>query len=316
MREGQIAAVGGAYGVGKSPWLQELLICRINGLPWCGRTVLKGPAALFDFENPAWAIRRNIENVCRRRGIRLPRIPDELEIFSEVDDPATNPATANLLDVLKSGNAEDKFGILEGVFKRKQSALLVIDPPEMFFPMDTRHKRDVLWLYSQYRSLLSRWPHALIMNSFNLRKKDKRAGTSNLLVDPRGWLEEIAGSLDLLNRSDVRLGMDFYLDDDIRVVNGVRRREDLHPLLIRSTYLEGDPDKPAGFELVQASEVELFGALKGKLHEYWLALPSEFTFEQAVDVMGKSNFDRLKKRTTSLGVLEQLTRGFYRKVGQ
>ena len=44
-----------------------------------------------------------------------------------------------------------------------------------------------------------------------------------------------------------------------------------------------------------------------------VALPGEFTFEQATEVMGKSNFDRLKKRTTSLGVLEQIARGYCRK---
>lgn len=314
VREGQIVAVGGAYGVGKSPWLQELLICRIHGLPWCGRTVLPGPAALFDFENPAWKIRQNIENVCLRLGVRVPRIPDELEIFPEMDDPATNPATAKLLALLENGSVGEKFGILEEVFRRKPNALLVIDPPEVFFQLDTRLKKEVLWLYSHYRMLLSKRPGAIILNSFNLRKMDKRVGKSNLLLDPRSWLEEIAGSLDLLNRSDVRLGMDFYSVEDIRVVNGVRRGEDLHPLLIRTKCLGDDPEKPAGFELVQADEADLFGAIKGKLHEYWSALPCEFTFEQAVQLTGKSNFDRLKKRTTSLGALEQVGRGQYRKL--
>jgi hypothetical protein len=314
VRERQIAAVGGAYGVGKSPWLQELLICRLNGSPWCGRNVIPGPAALFDFENPAWTIRQNIENVCHRYGFRVPRIPEELEIFPEIDDPAINPATAELLKLLKSGSVDEKFRLLEEVLNRKPNALLIIDPPEMFFPINTRQKTDVLWLYSQYRILLSKRPAAVIMNTFNLRKEDKRVGRSNLFLNPRGWLEEVSGSLDLLNRSDVRLGMDFYGLDDIRVVNGVRRGEDLHPLLIRSEFLEGDPDKPAGFELVQASEAEVLGALKGKLHEYWLALPHEFTFEEATKIMGKSNFDRLKKRTTSLGALEHVARAQYRKV--
>jgi len=314
VRQRQIVAVGGAYGVGKSPWLQELLICRIHGLPSCGRTVQPGPAALFDFENPAWNIRQNLENVCLRLGLHVPRIPDELEIYPEMDDPATNPATSKLLALLENGSVGEKFGILEEVLRRKPNALLVIDPPEMFFPIDTRQKKEVLWLYSQYRILLSKWPGAVILNAFNLRKQDKRVGKSNLLLDPRGSLEEIAGSLDLLNRSDVRLGMDFYGLEDIRVVNGVRRGEDYHPLLIQTKCLADDPEKPPGFELVQADEADLFGVIKGKLHEYWSALPCEFTFEQAVQLMGKSNFDRLKKRTTSLGALEQVGRGQYRKL--
>jgi hypothetical protein len=314
VRERQIAAVGGAFGVGKSPWLQELLICRLYGLPWCGRTVRPGPAALFDFENPAWTIRQNIENVCSRHGVGVPRIPEELEVFPEMDDPTTNPATAKLLNLIENGSSDEKFKLLEDVLVRKPNALVIIDPPEMFFPIDTRQKKDVLWLYSHYRMLLSKRPGAAIINSFNLRKQDKRVDKSNLLLNPRGWLEEIAGSLDLLNRSDVRLGMDFYSLEGIRVVNGVRRGEDLHPLLIQPKCLEDDPERPAGFEMVQASQAELFGVLKGKLRDYWSDLPDEFTFDQATEAMGKSNFDRLKKRTTSLGVLEQVGRGQYRKL--
>ena len=154
------------------------------------------------------------------------------------------------------------------------------------------------------------------MNCFNLRKEDKRISKSDLFADPRDWLEEIAGSLDLLNRSDVRLGMDFYRLDEIRVVNGVRRGEDLHPLLIRCKYLDDDPDRPAGFEIMEASDAELQSALRGRLHEYWLKLSRDFTFEEATAIMGKSNFDRLKKRTLSLGVLELVERGRYRKISR
>src|SRR5277367_450446 len=114
-RATQIAAVGGPYGAGKSPWLQELLVCRIHGLPWCGRAVAQGPAALLDFENPAWVIQQNIENVCGRYGVRLPRNPDELEIFTENDDPAINPATSRILRALESREVENKFQILEEI---------------------------------------------------------------------------------------------------------------------------------------------------------------------------------------------------------
>jgi hypothetical protein len=315
-RAQQIAAIGGAYGVGKSPWLQELLVCRVYGLPWCGRTVLQGPAALLDFENPAWTIRRNIECVCERRGVSLPGVPEGLEIVPEIDDPARNPATAELLLALKSGKIDDKLAILEDILGRQPNSLIVIDPPEMLFPINTRERVSVQWLYSQYRFLLSKYPGALFMNTFNLRKIDKRFKRSNLFADPRGWLEEISGSLDLLNRSDVRLGMDFHEPEDVRVVNGIRRGEDLHPMLIRPVHLDDDPDKAAGCELVRADELEVFGALKGKLNQYWCTLPIEFTFEEATRRMGKSNFDRLKKRTTSLGALEQVTRGVYRKIRQ
>jgi hypothetical protein len=315
VRERQIVAVGGTYGVGKSPWLQELLVCRGHGLPWCGRQVQKGPAVLLDFETPVGTIRRNIANACRRYGVPPLRVPDELEIFPEIDDPQKNPATARLLDALKV-RPTDRTKLIGEIVARKPNALIVVDPPEMFFPLDTGKKTHVLWLYTQYRELLSRSSGAVIINTFNLRKRDRslKSPRVDLLSDPRGWLEEICGSLDLLNRSDCRLGMDFHGSDGVRVVNGIRRGEEMRPLLIRGVFLGDDPDVPAGFELVQADNTDVVMALPPKLFDYWQALRREFTFAQAVALMGKSNFHRLKEITESLRVLESIGRGTYKKV--
>jgi hypothetical protein len=83
-----------------------------------------------------------------------------------------------------------------------------------------------------------------------MRKKDRRSQSSpSLLSDPRDWLEDVCGTLDIMNRSDVRLGMDSY-DDEVRVINGVRRSEDMHPLLIRT--VGHPPDGLAGFETLPA----------------------------------------------------------------
>ena len=313
IREGQIVAVAGTYGLGKSPWLQELFVCRIHGIPWCGRTVGQGTAVLFDFENPESTIRRNMSNICKRHRVAFPRIPEELELYSELGNATSNAATAKLPNALKCAKLEGRFDLLEEALQNKPNALAVIDPPEMFFLLNTRDKIHVLQLYTEYRLLLSEYCRAAILNTFNLRKRDKRVKTSDLLTNPRDWLEEISGSLDLLNRSDVRLGMSFHRDETL-VVNGVRRGEEMHPVVIRPFFLDDEPDKPAGFALVPPGEVDLISALSGKLLEYWRKLPNEFTFEQAVQIMGKSNFDRLKKRTTSLGLLEQTHRGWYRKL--
>jgi AAA domain len=309
MREQQIVAVGGAFGVGKSPWLQELAFCRAYGLPWCGRRVAQGPVILFDFESQYSTICRNIVNLCKRHNLSL-QIPTELEIYAEIGDPLRNLNTAELLQAIKRARG---WALVESTLERRPTALVIIDPPEILFRFKKRFGESVIELYTEFRFLLSKFPHALIINTFNLRKRDKRTRKSSLLSEPRDWLEEIGGSLDLLNRSDVRLGMDFY-GEGARVVNGVRRGEDLHPLLIRPVYADDDVEQPAGFELVSPGEVNLMSALSERLMGYWQKLSDEFTFEQAVAIMGKSNFDRLKKRTTSLGLLEQIGRGHYKKL--
>lgn len=308
IREQQIVAVGGAFGVGKSPWLEELALCRAYGLPWCGRRVVQGPVILFDFESHHSTIRRNILNLCKRHNLPL-KIPAELEIYAEIGDAEHCPQTAELLQAIKDANG---WALVEKALLRKPNALVIIDPPEILFRFKKRFGESVIELYTEFRFLLGKFPHSLIVNTFNLRKRDKRTRKSNLLTEPRDWLEEIGGSLDLLNRSDVRLGMDFY-GDGARVVNGIPRGEDLDPLLIRPVYV-GDEGELAGFELVPPSEVNLTSALPEKLAGYWQRLSDEFTFEHAAAIMGKSNFDRLKKRTASLGLLEQIGRGRYRKL--
>ncbi len=56
--------------------------------------------------------------------------------------------------------------------------------------------------------------------TFNLRKWTKKdSKRPDLLAEPREWMEEVCGTLDILNRSDVRLGMDVH-DEEVRVING------------------------------------------------------------------------------------------------
>ena len=94
-----------------------------------------------------------------------------------------------------------------------------------------------------------------MMMTFNLRKRDRKNAKANLLSDPRGWLEEVCGSLDLLNRSDVRLGIDCQ-EDDVRVINGIVRGREMHPLLIRP--VTGSNDELAGFEQVTPDDLDLY----------------------------------------------------------
>ena len=141
----------------------------------------------------------------------------------------------------------------------------------MFFRLDTTKKPDVLGLYRELRNLLARFPKAAMMMTFNLRKRDRKNGRANLLSDPRGWLEEVCGSLDLLNRSDVRLGIDCQ-GDDARVINGIVRGQEMHPLLIRS--VTGSNDELAGFEQVTPDDLDFLVCADADQRAHWDKLPS------------------------------------------
>jgi hypothetical protein len=78
IREGQIVTLGGPYGVGKSPLLQELTICRLSGIPWLGRKVKPGPVIVFDFESSGPTFKRNLVLIAQRYGVPEPKVPEEL----------------------------------------------------------------------------------------------------------------------------------------------------------------------------------------------------------------------------------------------
>ncbi len=299
-REGQLIVVAGRFGVGKSPLVSDLIMHTLSGRRWCGRAVRQRPVISFDFENSGPVYRQNILNICGRLNTPSPKVPDQLEVYLEQDSPEET-GTKDLLDVLKE-SSEKRLAFIRDALERKPNALVIIDPLEMLFRIDTLKKSDVLGLYTEMRFLLSDFPQAAILMTFNLRKKDRRAAAPDLMSNPRDWLEEVCGSLDILNRSDVRLGMDFH-KDDIRVINGIRRGEEMAPILIRPV---GDPENRAGFELSPADELDLMSAFTPKQREYWKKLPDRYRFEEMADkVVPKATLSRLNNFAKSLGILDK-----------
>lgn len=215
-----------------------------------------------------------------------------------------------LMAVTQPGHGS-KIDLIESALERKRNAVVFVDPLEMFFRLDTTKKADVLCLYRELRTLLARFPQAALLNTFNLRKKDKKAAKVNLLSAPRDWLEEVCGSLDILNRSDVRLGIDIQRDE-VRVVNGIVRGREMHPILIRS-FLNTE-EQPAGFEQVVPDQLEVFVSLTAVQRSYWNNLPHEFRFEEIADkAVPRSSLSRLIKITSSFGALTKGDDGVFKK---
>ena len=299
IREGQLCVFAGPYGVGKTPFLTDLALHVLNGREWNGRAVARRPMVVFDFESSAPAYKRNVKIIAARLKLPVPRVPDDLDLYLE-HDASTEPATAKLLSVLKSDQMIDRYQLLEDALQRKPNALAIIDPLEMLFRIDTGKKVNILALYSHLRLLLSRYPHAALLFTFNMRKQDPQRGLPDLLSNPRGFLEEVCGSLDIHNRSDVRLGMNLH-HEGVRVINGIRRGEEFDPILVRPVE---HLDNPAGFELVSPSEPDLVLALAGRQMDHWRKLPAEFQFDDVADkLVPRASLSRLLARARSLGAL-------------
>jgi hypothetical protein len=312
LREGQLAAFAGPFGMGKSPVIADLTVRLINGLEWCGRKLQRRPCIVVDCETAGPDYKKAITAIAARLRVPAPRVPDELEVYLE-RDLADEPATAALLKAVSEGGPLPKLQLIESALRRQPEAVVFIDPLEMFFRLDTTKKVDVLSLYRLLRTILAKFPRASLMNTFNLRKRDKKGRKADLLADPRDWLEEVCGSLDLLNRSDVRLGIDCR-DDGVRVINGIVRGREMDPVLIRS--VTGVDDELAGFEQVAPGDLELLSALTLKQKTHWDKLPDQFKFEEAADkIVPRSTLSRLIQRTSSLGALKKSSEGVFKKVG-
>ncbi len=309
IREQQLGAFAGPYGAGKSPTLADIAMHALNGVPWCGRAVEKRPVIHFDLETPAPNYKANLQAISARLGLPMPRVPEDLDVYLEHDSP-DELGTKKLLAVLQL-DFDARRTLIDEALNDKQNALVLIDPLELLFRIDTGKKREVLALYTDLRQLLSKYPRAAMLVTFNLRKWGRDGKRPRLLTNPREWLEEVCGTLDILNRSDVRLGLDFH-DEDVRVLNGVRRAEDMCPLLIRSV---AHNDQLAGFELCPPDHSGLSAAFTPKQLEHWGKLPAKFRFEQIADqIVPRASLKRLLDRAKSLGIVES-NNGFWLKRG-
>jgi hypothetical protein len=312
LREGQLAAFAGPFGMGKSPMIADLTVHLVHGVEWCGRKVERRPVIVVDCETPGPDYKKAIRNIAARLSVATPPVPDPLDVYLE-RDLAHELATAALLTAVSTSGHGAKLKLIELALQRKPNAVVFIDPLEMYFRLDTTKKPDVLGLYRPLRTLLSNFPCAAMLTTFNLRKKDKKLAKADLLADPRDWLEEVCGSLDLLNRSDVRLGIDCR-DDDVRVINGIVRGREMQPLLIRSAT--GTNDELAGFERVNPKDSNVLCALTTRQMGHYQKLPTEFKFEDIADkVVPRSSLSRLIRRAISVDAIRKGHNGIYTKVG-
>lgn len=298
LAESKITVLGGDYGIGKSPLIADLVLHITSGIDWCGRRVEKRPVIHFDFETPATKYKEDLENGAKRLGIPLPSVPQMLEPLFQHDDNK-EPGTAKLIEALDS-DEKQSFALVEKLLQEKPSAVVIFDPIELFVSMDKNDGKAIVRLYKRLRKLFNRHPHAAVLCTFNLKKLDKKAAKPNLLEDPRVWLDEVSGAKEIMTRSDIRLGIDFFDEEQIvRVINGIERGQPSEPLLIRPA---GDPE--AGFELCPPDRFKLQDVFPKKQLEYWDRLPQSFTHREAHRAgIPKSSLSRLMNRAKSVGLL-------------
>jgi len=276
--EGDICALGSAYGRGKTPLLQDLTVHITHGIPWCGRPVIQRPVIVVDFETKPRRYRESLMRILARVGVEM---PDEsaLRVFFALGDPQLE-TTKELFQVTKTANLNKTITWLQHQLARVPDAVIMIDPADLFFPVNFTKSEQVLPLFFKLRMLSQQFPKAAFVFTFNLRKLNPNRRVPDLLLDPRGWLEEVGGSSLLLARADVRLGMDAYSGEGIRILNGIRRGEEFEPLLLSEV---GEEPNLAGFSLASPDQIFVATKLTPTRKKHWSKLPPAFKFEDYAD---------------------------------
>lgn len=317
-REGQIIAITGSYNIGKSPLLWSLAVHIALGKTWCDRFVQQRPVIHIDFESEESDLRIGYKLISEHSaGSRPPNVPEEIELYLYRGNFKDERSGAEKL-LSSLGTTEQAFRFLESRLKEKPNAVIIVDPFEMLIPgFKPNSGPDILNAYKGFRRLFSKFPHSATIFSSNMRKKDRsQENRPDLLVDPHTWLEETSGHLNLINRADTRLGIDRYCrDDDKRIVHGVRRGEEMAPLLLEPIeILVGlDSATKAGFKSIAGTDADLKAVLTDKQLSYFHKLPDEFQFkDHANNGIPKVTLSRIIERATSINRLRKVDSMYFK----
>jgi hypothetical protein len=66
----------------------------------------------------------------------MPNVPEELDVYL-LNGDANSVATSKLLEALAVGRISKRLALLEEALVRNPNALVIIDPPEVLFRIDT-----------------------------------------------------------------------------------------------------------------------------------------------------------------------------------
>ena len=316
-RESQIVTLAGNLNTGKTPLLKDWAVAIAAGLPWCGCATSQRPVIILDFESDKGDFLRGLRDIAEKRGLLTTPLPIDAYIRrGRVTDPTCHEIQ-NMLD----GNLESRFRWLEGKLRAQPNALFVMDPIQLFANIDRNDFKAVTTFFTMFRNLQVTYPQATWVFVYNIRKDDPtRKEPPNLLENVQGWLQEISGSMDLQNRSDVRLGMQFMNrnDRDVVVLNGLRRGEVMEPFILETAYLPlrdcDNSPREGGFARVPAQGVKADRVLSGKMYEAWLAMDSQFSIHDLLKICTTGTAYRLAERAVKLGLSRELERGVFEKL--
>jgi hypothetical protein len=289
-----LALVVGDSGLGKSPFLYQGAMCVAAGIPFLGREVKPGTVLYLDSENGIAQVDLVVSQLAKHLGLSAP--PENLLLWN-LNDCTEVWSPAKLIEEAKP-------------------SLVIVDPVKVFYPKIESSTDDVQSAYRQLRQIMSTFGCSIV-GVHHIRKPSQASGEGPMSLEKANlgdWFLQARGARELINGSDIRIGVDLpshAQNDNTLVVRGfVRVSGEIPPMrLVKVRDGDGEPQGfrcLAGIELLDNREQEAA----------FIRLPDKFRFTEAMNAYGRGDqatSDFLSK-AIGAGILRKVQRGLYAKI--
>jgi hypothetical protein len=295
MLKPSINILAGDSGMGKSALAAQMAMCVASGVPFLGHKIDKtGPVIYCDAEAQPATMLPMLEALARHLG--LPRVPKDFTLWN----PSWNVDNKAVIIIQNKQQLYQRVGDVK-------PALVVIDSLRNFFPLSIKEQEHASGMIREFRRFSGQtgctW---LVVHHLRKKNKEERANRTRPTVkhDIHLWLEEAAGSLALINNTDLRLGWEedpssssdaLWLGGFLRVFGTVGPYK-----IIRDLDDEGEP---IGYRL--ATPGEQLNKLEWEIYN---SLPPKtaFTFTHLTKNLEKTQSASAKfiRRALDLGLIE------------
>jgi len=299
-----LSIVVGDSGLGKSPLLYQAALSVAEGIPFLGKPVSPGRVLYMDFENGLSGVEKLVSRLSTHLG--LPSESPNLFLFNYNDAPP------------KWTPADFRAMVAE-----IRPDWIIIDTVSSFAPEIDEKNKCVTLTYQEFRAVMKDYQTTITL-VHHLRKPSNRPDvyTPDLETDTRGWFLETRGPRQLINGTDVRIGIDKCRRADnateldgrsievALVLAGFGRLGGtIEPMYVGRIL--GEDDKPTGYAKLSGKNL-LFNQNQQVAFD---KLPDSFTFKQAKQIYGRgpqATIDFLNK-CQSAGILRKEGK-LYKKV--
>jgi hypothetical protein len=185
-----LSIVVGDSGLGKSPLLYQAALCVAQGIPFLGHEVSQGRVLYLDFENGLGDVDDLMDRLASHLG--LSQKPEDLLLWNFNDAPS-DWQPADLREMVRDA----------------QPAWVIVDSLTAYSPEVEEKSSNVTRVYQDFRTI-SREVETTITAVHHLRKPSSKPeeAPASLPEDPHQWFLQVRGSRQIVNGSDVRIGID------------------------------------------------------------------------------------------------------------